>query len=530
MAVAKLNEFTQKHRLELRYEDVGSVGLDHIKTFTVRAVVNGKWYDGVGKNKKEAKLIAATNALSVLLEETIDPTENAKEASASAPQTGISQAKYVCWLNEYGQKNRLMIRAVESTEPLPNGVSQCCHFVVGDKEYPRATGKTKKEAKEEAAKLVHHEINGIETTEIIKEEHCGTPSKESKELNMSDICDKMKTMSVITEEKGFKETNRDSKDQNTGNSQNETSIQSKFTSEFDDIEWLASGVFGNVYKAREKLLQKYFAVKIVRSETKVLREADTLSDLHHPNIVRYYTSWMEDSEYQEHPESTDSSAESSAGYSSSQATDDSSAKYFYIQLELCDTKTLKDWIDEKNKESLQDPKRREEGLRIVQQIVSGVEYIHSKKHIHRDLKPPNVLFGLAGEVKIGDFGLVTTDDVEEALIDRTADSGTRPYMAPEQSETNYDRKVDIFAMGLIFLEILWKVSSGHERATIFENAKRQKLPTEFLQMYPQEMLIIKLMLRTNPEERPEATEVKAELETCVRTLNAQNIPQRNATV
>ncbi|XP_062422588.1 interferon-induced, double-stranded RNA-activated protein kinase-like isoform X4 [Pungitius pungitius] len=484
MAVAKLNEFTQKHRLELRYEDVGSVGLDHIKTFTVRAVVNGKWYDGVGKNKKEAKLIAATNALSVLLEETIDPTENAKEASASAPQTGISQAKYVCWLNEYGQKNRLMIRAVESTEPLPNGVSQCCHFVVGDKEYPRATGKTKKEAKEEAAKLVHHEINGIETTE----------------------------------------------DQNTGNSQNETSIQSKFTSEFDDIEWLASGVFGNVYKAREKLLQKYFAVKIVRSETKVLREADTLSDLHHPNIVRYYTSWMEDSEYQEHPESTDSSAESSAGYSSSQATDDSSAKYFYIQLELCDTKTLKDWIDEKNKESLQDPKRREEGLRIVQQIVSGVEYIHSKKHIHRDLKPPNVLFGLAGEVKIGDFGLVTTDDVEEALIDRTADSGTRPYMAPEQSETNYDRKVDIFAMGLIFLEILWKVSSGHERATIFENAKRQKLPTEFLQMYPQEMLIIKLMLRTNPEERPEATEVKAELETCVRTLNAQNIPQRNATV
>ncbi|XP_062422587.1 interferon-induced, double-stranded RNA-activated protein kinase-like isoform X3 [Pungitius pungitius] len=490
MAVAKLNEFTQKHRLELRYEDVGSVGLDHIKTFTVRAVVNGKWYDGVGKNKKEAKLIAATNALSVLLEETIDPTENAKEASASAPQTGISQAKYVCWLNEYGQKNRLMIRAVESTEPLPNGVSQCCHFVVGDKEYPRATGKTKKEAKEEAAKLVHHEINGIETTE----------------------------------------------DQNTGNSQNETSIQSncvhpnRFTSEFDDIEWLASGVFGNVYKAREKLLQKYFAVKIVRSETKVLREADTLSDLHHPNIVRYYTSWMEDSEYQEHPESTDSSAESSAGYSSSQATDDSSAKYFYIQLELCDTKTLKDWIDEKNKESLQDPKRREEGLRIVQQIVSGVEYIHSKKHIHRDLKPPNVLFGLAGEVKIGDFGLVTTDDVEEALIDRTADSGTRPYMAPEQSETNYDRKVDIFAMGLIFLEILWKVSSGHERATIFENAKRQKLPTEFLQMYPQEMLIIKLMLRTNPEERPEATEVKAELETCVRTLNAQNIPQRNATV
>lgn len=54
-------------------------------------------------------------------------------------------------------------------------------------------------------------------------------------------------------------------------------------------------------------------------------------------------------------------------------------------MELCDTKTLLDWIDERNKKK-SNSKRREESLNIVQQMVSGIEYIHSKKLIHRDLK------------------------------------------------------------------------------------------------------------------------------------------------
>lgn len=61
----------------------------------------------------------------------------------------------------------------------------------------------------------------------------------------------------------------------------------------------------------------------------------------------------------------------------------SGKKYLYIQMELCDT-TLQSWIEDRNKG--EDPKRRVDSLTLAQQIVSGVEYFHSKNLIHRDLK------------------------------------------------------------------------------------------------------------------------------------------------
>lgn len=71
------------------------------------------------------------------------------------------------------------------------------------------------------------------------------------------------------------------------------------------------------------------------------------------------------------------------------SSSDSSAQFLYIQMELCDKRTLKVWIDERN--SHRDPKRRQESLHITKQIVHGVEYIHSKKLIHRDLKVSQLL-------------------------------------------------------------------------------------------------------------------------------------------
>uniref|UniRef100_A0A7N6F8B2 non-specific serine/threonine protein kinase n=1 Tax=Anabas testudineus TaxID=64144 RepID=A0A7N6F8B2_ANATE len=621
--IAKLNEYTQKTRSEVKYEDVGCVGPDHIKTFTVRAVVNGKAYpDGVGKNKKEAKHIAAKNALRGLLEEPGFVT--AEASTAPAHQTGISNTNYICWLNEHGQKNRVTVKSVESTRLGPDNNTQCCSFVVGDKEYPAAYGKTKREAKEEAAKLVYQEMHGSRTIETGDEKYSGvlSPQKEELKQNVTDICDKTKNLNVKTAGKSFTETNfieiinhycqkkkhshdyilerkcgpphspqffyklvintkeypvgegktKQEAKQNAaqlawcelqkqpdwdskvskvqcsllaanfsnarknsmdimGNFNGKTAVNSpsekkstqsvdtRFTSEFDNIKCLGKGAFGHVFKARQKLLDKHYAVKIVRCKEKALREVGALSDLQHSNIIRYYTCWMEDTGYQ-----WDSRVDSSTA---SQSTSSSTAKYLYIQMELCDTRTLRVWIDEKNaqnaKKSLRNSKRREESLQIALQLGSGVEYIHSHSLIHRDLKPANILFGQDGVVKIGDFGLVTAekDDDAENLLERTVYKGTPSYMAPEQkSKSTYDRKVDIFALGLIYFELLWNLPAGSERKEIWENARNQQFPKGFSNNFTQENQIIKSMLRVKPEERPEASNVKTDLEKYACRLTA----------
>ncbi|XP_071390593.1 interferon-induced, double-stranded RNA-activated protein kinase-like [Centroberyx affinis] len=680
--IAKLNEYSQRSRSELKYEDVGSVGPDHSKTFILKVLVNGQPYpDGVGKTKKEAKQIAAKNALIGLEKEQQQDPSNSTEVSvenhtASVYQKSITNVNFISWLNERSQKYRVPIKAVESTRLGPNNATQCCRFVFGDKEYPVAFGRTKKEAKEEAARLAYNEICDSQTTRTTDENSNATSGQQKEELNKKvlGVCDKMKDLNVSSTEPSFAETNfigivnhycqktrsthdfmlvercgpphspqffyklvingkdypvaegkstKEAKqnaaqlawsalqEQSDWNSQvsfrstvsedgappsvstltstldsldttsqsvatssgcsviftdssNPPKVQeqnadvkpkirlapnfgkspklskesgmipdlkekktrsspsvktptqpviSRFASEFDSIERLGKGGFGRVYKARHKLMQRFFAVKIVSYKEKALREVTVLAEFQHANIVRYYACWTGDSW----------GSDISDSYSSSQSSSDSSAQYLYIQMELCDKKTLRVWIDDKNIYQ-RDSKRREESLSIAQQIVNGVDYIHSKKHIHRDLKPANIMFGREGEVKIGDFGLVTAEDNDddENLMERTKCTGTKSYMAPEQkSQSTYDKKVDIFALGLIYFELLWKLFTGAEKAAIWKEVRIQKLPQDFSKTFPKEHKIIKSMLCAKPEDRPEASKLKTELEECTLVLNGE---------
>jgi serine/threonine protein kinase len=92
------------------------------------------------------------------------------------------------------------------------------------------------------------------------------------------------------------------------------------------------------------------------------------------------------------------------------------------------------------------------GIRIiVAGIVCGLEFIHLKGFVHRDLKPCNFLIDKGGRCKIGDLG---SSKLLERATCLSSDKNTIGYMAPELYDHKYNWKVDVFAFAMVLYEIL----------------------------------------------------------------------------
>lgn len=112
-----------------------------------------------------------------------------------------------------------------------------------------------------------------------------------------------------------------------------------------------------------------------------------------------------------------------------------------------------------------DPERL---CRLSKEILLGVMYIHSKKVVHCDLKPDNILLSDEGRIKISDFGLSTTT---KSVIDRyRSDSGSYSHIAPELLDKNTrNRNVDIYSFGIILFEMCYgPFASSSERSRMLK--------------------------------------------------------------
>ncbi|CAH0562470.1 unnamed protein product [Brassicogethes aeneus] len=179
--------------------------------------------------------------------------------------------------------------------------------------------------------------------------------------------------------------------------------------------------------------------------------------------------------------------------------------FLYILMALCKQESLKEWLINNQERNY------EFSLNIFIQILNAVEYVHLRGLIHRDLKPSNIFFALDGQIKVGDFGLVK--DVEDSLDEtkknislisngHTIEVGTQLYMSPEQLKNgNYDYKVDIYSLGLIFFELLVPFSTDMERFKILSQLRKGEFPSYFKDKFPNEYKILKEMLCEDPRKR-----------------------------
>lgn len=243
-------------------------------------------------------------------------------------------------------------------------------------------------------------------------------------------------------------------------------------SNFDIGRPLGRGKFGNVYLAREKETKFVIALKVLFKkqvhaqgiEHQVRREIEIQSHLRHPNILRMY------------------------GYFHDETR-------IYLILEFAPGGTLFSKL-----QTQPGNKFPEKQCAIyIGMLVSALIYLHERNVIHRDIKPENLLLGHGGELKIADFGW----SVHEPTSTRTTLCGTLDYLSPEMVQGQpHTKNVDLWSLGVLAYELL--VGRAPFHATGFDDTYnkimkvRYEVPPEMSR--PAAHLISRLLVK-QPEQR-----------------------------
>lgn len=195
---------------------------------------------------------------------------------------------------------------------------------------------------------------------------------------------------------------------------------------YEIIEKIGEGGMAEVYKAKCHLLNRYVAVKILKPEyakdetfvKRFRREAQSAASLTHANIVSVY----------------DVGAEGDINY---------------IVMELLESKTLKDYIEEHG------AMPSDLVLKISAQIASALETAHKAHIIHRDIKPQNIVLNKNMVAKVTDFGIAKITNVPSATITSFGSTmGSVHYFSPEHAKGGYtDEKSDIYSLGVVMYEM-----------------------------------------------------------------------------
>ncbi len=253
-------------------------------------------------------------------------------------------------------------------------------------------------------------------------------------------------------------------------------------SDFEIIKQLGKGSYGTVYVVKSKVDSNIYVMKKMElnhlkesQQRECYREVSILRKVSHPNIIKYYSSFLEN-------------------------------ESLCIIMEYAELGDLYSLI----KHYKRHQKYFDEILlwRIAYEILTGLEYLHSNNIIHRDIKCLNLFLSKDHHVKIGDLGVSTISALGGMHCTRV---GTPLYLSPELiKQIPYDYKTDIWSFGcsLYHLSCLEPPFTGNNLIVLGNNIVKGR-PRELPSIYSHELkLFIDKMLTKKPDKRPSAKEAK----------------------
>lgn len=278
---------------------------------------------------------------------------------------------------------------------------------------------------------------------------------------------------------------------------------------YEIIEKVGEGGMACVYKARDNILNRYVAVKILKDEfskdevfvKRFRAEAQSAASLIHPNIVSVFDVGED------------------KGIS-------------YIVMELLESKTLKDYIESKG------PLSSEITLKIAAQIASALEAAHKAHVVHRDIKPQNIILNQNLVAKVADFGIAKVANTTSATITSFGKTmGSVHYFSPEHAKGGYtDAKSDLYSLGVVMYEMATgKLPFDAESAVSVALKHIQEMPVEPKEVNPNvseslNEIIMRAMEKSTATRYQTATQMLTDISIALAKPSNSVIPRSGSSI